>query len=614
MNKIFILLVLFFYGDVCYAMTLSTEDQQLSKIIKNIEVKSEEGCSRGIAYDGRHIYWDYHPGEWVGTATGQIGGMERWVGNLDIRPIERAVLNLRQEPRENNSYYSYSYDESRYSKKKYKFVFPYIAWNGDVKMPRHLCASITRRTNHPKSDCKVIIEDNKMKLGDIKMLLDYLIFDPAAMQLTYDGKRINHAVRQELISKYIPIENKIEYTSYMQSTDFFKKNFYDLKKCNYSMEELKILIEQGLNLHADMTVILRLFVLNNDMLFSQDKNCSSGEYELAEWLLHEKNGRDYLSILLAQSAEDIFKKKKYCGKDCFQDSGNCTLVDNDFNGDFSLWDCDEAVSVFTRCFALAEKYNVVADAQQYMGNSIKLAVKNGYIDLLQFFIDKKLCTQDSLNEALFSAQTSYHVPLKKVLNVIKALKGAGANNFTEALRKVEKSFDLVPCLLEYGADPNVLFYRDEKGIKKLKLPTYRYSVITKSLQALLLSPKRIIDNDEPSDTEYLKAEVHTINSIFDKKKKVQKDLYNYAIHVYGLAFEAQKTGKYDQLKWYILQKHQSERVDLWRIWWQIITTSYAALKNEPAALPVKRKNLATFKIGQKEFNFNQLAQFQRVRY
>ena len=188
--------------------------------------------------------------------------------------------------------------------------------------------------------------------------------------------------------------------------------------------------------------------------------------------------------------------------------------------------------------ALVKAYHLLESTKKNLNSVMYNLIKNNKVNIIETLINLKLCTNQVLNETL-------------------------------TLAGKEKNFDIVKLLLNHGADPNKLFYRDKENNKRCLLHDATHEN-TSLLWDVLLNDCRIIEHDEPTDFEYLThpkdQNIKTIQSIFvnNNKKTGQQKTYAYGIKIYEFAFEALKTGDLKKLREHIINQYKKQG-----IWYQI---------------------------------------------
>jgi len=358
--------------------------------------------------------------------------------------------------------------------------------------------------------------------------------------------------RDRIVEKF-HIESRLIFQSahdaglqaFLQKINLSNLSFKDLP-------EIQQTIEFYLKKRNNITIPITHCILKNWGLFHGYSSLfSPASCELARWLLCEKEGWYYLDTLLAT--------------------------------------CLSEEEHFLECFTLVRHY--------YMSNKVSLQTKDWLLQAASK--GKSEWVRQLINANLYSALELNSTLLSVIIkspdsNIVKLLIQRGANNLNEALHYACRSLKamkynvhlddctydpyhpsasseiknkqnycdiyskIIRILLKNGADPNQLFYRSKKGIKKYYLrKNVRNKKNIQLLLHILAHPKRIRELDESSDLEYLKSLHIPVTSLFDNNSRLtDHDLYDYAMRVYTLAFEGCKTNNFQPLRDLIIDQHK----------------------------------------------------------
>lgn len=567
-NLLFLVIFLNSYEIICMEnFSQEAADRQLLDIINNITIAQQPWPPYGCV----------HPSGTQLIPGIAIAGLYHKSIGFNAQPIEQAVL-AHEKGRLFNSPNIFKKEKNIIEKNQIdaEKIWQPVSWNGPVEKsepPKELLNLI-------KSTPSSVIEQLKSVDDNRKYILNYLLFNPKSS--------LQKQEKKSLIKEYISV-NKIPIYETNLAID---KNFEDYLKTEFPSEpgkwnqsidhKCKSRIDGYLNSGGKIILPLLYCILHNDTLFSQENTPmsepSQDSIDIAKWLLYEKHGWLYIDDLFIKIITSPINKKKQVPQ-----TMRCLALIKSY---------DMLKTIQTKIYPsfcnIKKEYDMLKTVQGYSFPNIKeekerINKRLDLIDLLQFLLGNKLIVdQESLNDAFLSAlhlksdqdnTLFYKKNAKKIHQearlILKLLSEAGANNTTEALLILVKKFansqythyvETANLLLDWGADPNVLFYRDETGKKTCYLAKHSSAQATKLFTQVLLHPKRLREDDELEDFEYLKAQkLNYIMSIFNNiwKEKGQQDLYNYAINVYKFAFEARKTGNTQPLREHIINRYKS---------------------------------------------------------
>lgn len=516
--------------DVKKEYSIEKADKQLLGIIKKINFTSQQ--SGAIAYNGGKVFVN-----WLDVFTEGKQSVNLYnTSCFDVRPLEEAVLEHMNSNLLKNK--KYSYDMGKWldkTQRPLRLIF--LDWNGPVEKSALSLELLSCISFIKNNDISAILEYlQKANEKRRKLAIHYLLSNPKASSIP----------KEELIKKYVSLQDAPSYKCrfiddniniHFEKDLAQKAQFNNVTELLKNLDEVKEMIEGYLSYGAKITLPLRYCILYNNTLYKAHESdelldISENFKEFTLWLLCKKEGWVELDELLVQTA---LKCTEY---------SYCVRQNN--------------IILFSRCLALVKSYDMLNKARERMDNVFcKIAASIINTDFLQCCIDEKLVTQKGLDNAflaILQKKYSQHDSREEV-RVLKILRKAGANNLDEALLCVGKFLfnqkdlfsrnyvETIFLLLDWGADPNVLFYRDEQGIKKCYLEPYAWYGATSILIKVLFHPKRIREEDEMTDFQYLKNQkLSSIISMFgDNQKEKQQDLYDYGENVCKLGFEACKT-------------------------------------------------------------------------
>ena len=510
-------------------------NDQLLDTIKHINLNRAERYGNMIASDGHRI-----------KNCMKINDPDHNLKDklfLDCRPLENNVIynnNNNNNVIKSHVYYSFCYYSSCCKHKKFdcckcnkknkkvdnfELINRPVTWIGPTKNDCQSLNSLSvRNLFETKSYDDIISYLENIKKSSTSDVFNkyvyYILFDPRVPKVELE-KKLN------IIEKYVAsAQDKVNYENFVELSSknlekYLKQKFTIENGCLDSelpniMEKIGIYLDNG----ADITIAIRRCIVCNDFLFSggntSDKNkvtlSLDQSTELAKFLLCTRNGWEYLA---------------------------CTLANNYYS------------KYFMRYLALIRAYKVFSQAKKQMESVVYDLAYNGCnLKRLSLIIDQGLYTEDTLNKALLKCIKRGRRYSEMICLLIKS----GANNFDEALRLAGKNINQQECikiLLDEGANPNELFYRNKQGEKCCYLSsiwghnynTGFYKGTENLLFRVLLDSRRVRDEDETSDIKYIKDQnIQSVYSVFDNgKDKGQKDLFEYVIKAYKLAFEALKT-------------------------------------------------------------------------
>ena len=579
-------------------------DKQLLKLIGEITLDgrhTEHGftCS-GFAYNGEKIFRGHDGGNYSCPMTNKLNDYHdlKDTSYLWTKPIESMVLThihgtLKKPGNKYHLYDPCDYDEE-YRRKYYRpknhpplTLDNHINWKGPVKI-----ISITQEkkeliqnANKNKETLKELLYGYKIENNTDKLnaLAFYLLYDPKSpicnrqlkkctdcfsilngiYKLKKNIFKIDELSKLNIIKLYIPSAKQERHKNKLKNLN---KNFETYLKENFSFEifdysdkvdTLKQNINMYLKKKGNIILPLKYCVLKNDALFSNEVNAASllEKYKkFAEWLLVEKCGQHYIDKLFSECARIKIIKDEY---------GNITRTENTNK------------KIFMRCLSLVRAYRLLKPACKQLEPVICEMAYFGKVEWLKTIIDindlnlknEKKILSTALPHVFCKVDTAINQEHLKQehLEIIRYLISVGATDCIDdalVLAGMLRNFSAVEVLLDSGADPNRLFYKDGNNKKRcyLRKAWYQNTLI---LMSVLSHPDRNIEPDEPTDFEYLthkkdqkfKSTLSMFDisffsflnyySFFDNKKM---NKYNYSMKVLKLALKARRKKKKEDIQ------------------------------------------------------------------
>ncbi len=507
-----------------------THQRHYGDMIKYPNVTSYLICINKVSHNGETLNLDRYDTIQSCESNDRLEN----TNNFDVRPIEDMVLKhmngsipeelVSYKTEKFLNYWKYLFDENKYKYPQMYTSYSYQNTNYLDLITVKYIGLVNKNIPSLKKLCLETLTQNisQDKLNELKknnstnlpIIINYLL---------YDDKAPNIMAKDKIIKHYVSFSEQNQHITNIRNQNknfigFLERHFYNENQLykTFTDEKLPIvkeIINDYLNEKGSILLPLIYCILHNDRLFSDfdtsdnkniwpslNKSQFKKAKELTNWLLIEKGGQHYLKQLLYKCIIEKYFEPK----------------------------------IFMHSLALVEAYNLLETTKKNLNSVMYNLIKNNKVNIIEMLINLKLCTNQVLNETL-------------------------------TLAGKEKNFDIVKLLLKHSADPNKLFYRDKENNKRCLLCCARYED-TQLLINLLLNKFRIIDKDEPTDFEYLThpkdQNIKTIQSIFvnNNKKIGQQEIYEYAMEVYKLAFEAQKTGDPKKLREHIINQYKKQSI------------------------------------------------------